>query len=472
MDRRLIEGPILKSIIWFMIPVLIGGLLQQLYNMVDTVIIGHQLGNDALAGVQQTSSLSFLVIGFSIGMANGFSVIVAQRFGAKDEEGIKTAIATSLFLSLIVGIILTVLAVSFSKQLLILINTPNSHMEHAQGYILMIYAGIIATMSYNLISALLRALGNSFMPLLILGIAAVTNIILDSIFIFGLGFGTWSAGLATVLSQLLSAVVSFIYCFKKYPILRVRISDFKKITLSSCLNQLKMGFPMAVMFSITSISSIVLQGTINNLEGVSSNGELQINAYGNSIRLEQLINQPLIAVGVTMASFCGQNYGAKNFDRIKKGLLYAVTITMIYSILTMILVKLFGKYINYLFLNPEDVGVEQFAEIMALSNRYLSIVSWFFPFLALIFTFRNSIQAIGDPITPAIGAIIELTARIVACLVLVEVLDDKYLGVCLASPIAWFGAGTLLLTRVIIFMVKGKKNPYFLKNEEERVEEV
>lgn len=422
-----------KLILLFSIPLLIGNIFQQLYNMVDTIIVGRCIDTDALAAVGLTGPMSFLVIGFVTGLTSGFAVLVAQHFGAKDEEGMRHCVGIIIILSVLVTVGVTALAAGFTRPLLRLINTPDNVFEQSYQYIVTIFLGIGATVLYNVLACILRALGDSKTPLYFLMVSSVLNIGLDFLFIMQFGLGVRGAALATVLSQGVSGILCFIYIKWKFPILHLSGKDFcwdKKLALK----HLSIGLPMAFQFSITAIGVIVLQGALNLF------GSEKIAAYTAASKVEQLVSQPAGTFGVTMANYAGQNLGAGRVDRVRKGVRQATILTLCFAVFGMLVMTLLGSQLTKLFIEGEDIA--QVEGILAASKQYLKIVAAFFPFLFVIFIYRNAMQGIGHSLMPLMGGVTELVVRCVAAVTLPGMLD--FTGVCLAGPLAWVSAAVLL----------------------------
>ncbi len=422
-----------RLILYFSIPLLIGNIFQQLYNMVDTIIVGQFIDARALAAVGLTGPLSFLVLGFVTGLTSGFAVLVAQRFGARDEEGMRHCVGIITILSVGVTILITLLSLAFAKPLLRLINTPDSVIAQSWQYIATIFAGIFTTVLYNVLACILRALGDSRTPLYFLMISSMLNIGLDLLFITQFGMGVRGAALATVLSQGVSGVLCFAFIRKKFPILHLSRKDFAWDGRLA-LKHLGIGLPMAFQFSITAIGVIVLQGALNLF------GEEKIAAYTAASKVEQLVSQPAGTFGVTMANYAGQNLGAARIDRIKKGVRQATFLTLCFAVFGMLVMTLFGSPLTRLFIKAEDAA--QAGEIIAASRQYLKISAAFFPFLFVIFIYRNALQGIGHSFMPLMGGVTELVVRCAAALVLPGLLG--FTGVCLAGPLAWVSAAVLL----------------------------
>ena len=425
MTNDMTTGNPVKLILLFSIPLLIGNIFQQFYSMVDTIIVGRFVGVEALAAVGTTSSMVFLVNGFVMGLTSGFAVLISQKYGAKDEAGVKKAVASSITLSIIATIIVTFISVISAKPLLALMNTPSNIMKDASTYIVILYAGNVAIIFYNMMAAILRALGDSKTPLYFLIVSSVLNIILDLVLIINFKMGVAGAAYATVISQGVSALLCVIYTYKKYKILRLKKEDFK-VKKKYYRKHLKIGIPMALQFSITAIGIMTVQSAINIF------GSTVIASYAAASKVLQLVMQPATTLGVTMATYCGQNIGAKRYDRIKLGVKKCVQISIITSLISAMVLIFLGKYFVMMFVSNPD------AEILSYAQQVLNISAIFFIPLGLIFVYRNALQGIGDSFIPMMAGVYELVARAVVAFTLPKVL--KFMGICLADPVAWFAA--------------------------------
>lgn len=431
------SGSPMKIILWFTLPIFIGNVFQQFYNMADAVIVGKFVGNNALAAVGSTGTIMFLINGFVIGMTAGFTVLTAQKFGAGDERGIRKSVTGAAWLSLIVGLILTAAFMVFMKPLLTLMNTPADILDDAYAYIMIISGGILAQMLYNLLASILRALGNSRVPLYFLILSAVLNIVLDLVFVIVFQMGAAGAAVATIISQGVSGLLCLVYIGKKVQLLRMTKEDWKpKTTLLSA--QLKVGIPMALQYSITAIGTMMVQSSLNIL------GSTLVAAYTAAGKIEQVVTQAYIAMGTTMATYGAQNMGAGDVPRIRQGFKACTIIGIVYSFIAAAFVMTAGKYMTYLFVS-EDVGT-----IMNSVDIYLKCVGIFFIPLAVVNIYRNGIQGLGYGLLPMTAGIAELIGRGVVAVIAAG--QRSYLGVCLASPAAWILAGGLLIVMYYYIM--------------------
>ena len=428
--KDLTVGNPLKLIIGFSIPIFFGMMFQQFYSVMDTVIVGQTLGVEALAAVGATGSITFLIIGFCNGMASGFAIPVAQRFGAKDEQGLKLAIANSVYLGIALSVILTLIVTTLCRPLLEFLNTPSDIIEGTYSYLIVILWGIPITFFYNLFSGFMRSLGDSKTPVLFLVMASIINIVLDYAFIAGLGTGVEGAAYATVISQLLAAVLSAVYMLKKYAVVRMTKTERRK-DFQCMMQLLYMGLPMGMQYSITAIGAVILQTAVNGL------GSNAVAATSTGCKIACFFLVLFDALGSTMATYSGQNMGAKRLDRVSKGLFIACTIGVIYSIFAGAFLAIFGDRFALLFMDASET------EIIANVSVYLKIESGFYILLTLVNCIRFTIQGMGFSLFAVIAGVMEMVARVVVALALVPAFG--FVGACLASPVAWVLADAFLI---------------------------
>ena len=423
------SGNPVKIILSFTLPIFIGNVFQQFYNMADAVIVGKFVGTKALAAVGSTGTLMFLIFGFVVGMTAGFTVLTAQKFGAGDMHAMRRTVAGASILSLIVGVILTVSFMILMKPWLIAMNTPPDIFADAYAYIMIISGGILAQMLYNLLASILRALGNSKVPLYFLILSAFLNIVLDLLFIIVFHMGAAGAAVATVISQGVSGVLCLIYIVKKVPELRMTREDWRP-PASLLKTQIRIGIPMALQYSITAIGTMMVQSSLNIL------GSTLVAAYTAAGKIEQVVTQAYGALGTTIATYGAQNMGAGDVPRIRQGFKACTIIGIIYSFIAAAIVMTVGKYMTYLFVS-EDVET-----IMDSVDIYLKCVGTFFIPLALVNIYRSGIQGLGYGLLPMMAGVAELVGRGVVSVIAAG--QRSYLGVCLASPVAWILAAVLL----------------------------
>ncbi len=452
--KEMTSGKPYKLILSFAIPLVLGNIFQQLYNMVDTIIVGNYVGVNALAGVGSTGAISFLVIGFALGCCSGFSIPVAQQFGAGNYSQMRKYISNAIYLCIAVSVVLTAITLLSTKSILTIMNTPDEIFDYAYNYIFIIFAGIPATIFYNILSGILRALGDSKTPLKFLGIASVLNIVLDLLFIITFNMGVAGAGLATVISQGVSAFLCLIYMRRNYDILK-----FQKHELSfekqKSLDLISVGIPMALQFSITAIGSIVLQSAVNSL------GTSCVAAVTAATKIQTVAIGPMESIGITMATYCGQNKGARKYTRIRVGIKHSIIISMIYCVASAIFVSLLGGPITVLFVSAEQTSPEVMKEIISLSSKYLILNGIFYPALGVLFILRNAIQGMGYSFLPMFAGVSELIARTLVVFGFISAYG--YTASCLASPVAWIFADVILISTYIIKMKSLKHEIVFTR---------
>lgn len=423
----------------FAIPLVIGNIFQQFYTVVDSVVVGRFIGVDALAAVGSTGSVIFFIMGLVMGVTNGFSVLVAQSVGAKDEKRTKHFIVMAGYLSIVITIILTIATLLGIDWILRLMKTPDNIFADASLFCKIMFAGLGVTTLYNLLSAILRAFGDSKTPLLFLAIASIINIVLDLLFIVKFHMGVEGAGYATVIAQAVSGILCLVYMVKKYPSLRMTKEDLA-FSGRSALYLLSIGIPMSLQFSITAIGVMILQSALNVL------GSVYIAGFTAASKVQQIIMQPFISLGATMTTYIGQNTGAGNVERIKQGMREGIKLTLIYSVISAIFLVVLGRFAVRMFVSSEET------QVLAVAQQYFYIVAGFFPALGLIFIFRNTLQGLGDGLFPMLGGIFELIARAGVAFTLAKIMG--YAGVCLADPAAWVGA---LIPLIPVYYIRMKK---------------
>lgn len=443
MELDMTKGSPSKLIARFIIPIIIGNIFQQLYSMVDTIIVGRFVGVEALAAVGSTGSVTFLILGFTQGLTTGFTVMTAQRFGAGDREGMKKSIGSAAILSVIVTIFMTVLSMAGMSALLRWMNTPADIFDMAREYLMILCAGIFCNVLYNLLASILRSIGNSVVPLVLLVISSVINIVLDYVFIVYGHMGVAGAAYATVISQGVSGILCLVYIIRSVPSLHVEKRHWK-LEAQCVRNQMAVGIPMALQFSITAVGTILVQSALNLL------GSTVVASYSVSCKVEQLVTQPFAAMGVTMATYCAQNRGINDLNRIRKGVKSANIMSAVYAVLIYGVVYLILPYAIRLFIS-EDISM-----VYGYAKTYIVINGAFFIPLGMIFIFRNALQGCGFGFMPMMGGVVELVSRCAAAFAAARLMS--YEGVCLANASAWLTAGVFLWIVYRILMKKMLKS--------------
>ena len=392
-------GEPMKLILSFTLPIFIGNVFQQFYNMADAVIVGKFVGNQALAAVGHHGTIMFLIFGFVVGMTAGFTVLTAQKFGAGDMVGMRRTVAGAGILSLAVGIFLTISFLLFMKPLLVLMHTPEDIFADAYAYIMIISGGILAQMLYNLLSSILRAIGNSKIPLYFLILSALLNIVLDLVFILWCSaWGLPGQPLPPSIAQGVSGVLCLVYIAAKIPVLHLKREDFQ-VGSTIPLSQLHVGIPMALQYSITAIGTMMVQSSLNIL------GSTLVAAFTAAGKIEQLVTQGYAAMGTTMATYGAQNMGAGAVQRIRQGFRACTILGVIYAFLAAGFAMTVGKYMTYLFVS-QDVQL-----IMDSVDIYLKCIGVFFIPLAVVNIYRNGIQGLGYGLLPMMAGVAELIGR-------------------------------------------------------------
>lgn len=443
MTKKLTEGSPAKLIFLFTIPLLVGNLFQQLYSMADTLIVGRTIGVNALAAVGCTGSLSFLIIGFAQGMTSGLSIITAQRFGAGDMHGVRKSFAASIVISLMVTVALTAISVPLARPMLELMHTPPEIIEDAYRYIVLIFWGIFASMLFNLLSNIIRALGDSRTPLLFLVVACLLNIGLDFLLILKFQMGVAGAAVATIIAQIVSALLCLVYIMKKLPALRLRREDWK-LTRLDFATHAKVGLPMGFQSSIIAIGAVILQFALNNL------GASAVAAYTAAQKIDMVATMPMMSFGITMATYAAQNYGAGNIQRIRQGVRQCCIMSVSFSI-AIAMVNIFaGKWLTSLFVGAAET------EVIAMSHDYLMVNGIPYFVLAFLFIFRYTLQGLGKSFVPTLAGIMELLMRTFAAVILSKSLG--FIGACMSNPLAWVGACIPLILSYILVIRRLEAN--------------
>lgn len=430
LDHNLTVGSPAKLIIAFAVPMILGNIFQQLYNFVDTMIVGHYLGMDALAGVGATGSINFLILGFCMGMCAGFAVPVAQMYGAKDYVALRKFVANALYLAIGFSVVITVVVSIFCYKILVLMSTPADVIDYSYTYIFTIFLGIPVTFLYNVLAGIIRSIGDSKTPLIFLIISTFINIILDVLFIATLGMGVFGAALATVVSQLISGIMCIVVVVKKFTILHISGDEWK--VDSQCINKLiTMGLPMGLQYSITAIGSVILQSNVNILGAVS------VAAVTAASKVNMLFICILDALGASMATYGGQNIGAGKIDRIKKGTLAAVIIGISYSLLAFLVVIFIRRPLIGLFVD------EPLPEMIDKAALHVLVTMGSLSLLVFVNVLRFLIQGVGYSVFAILAGVLEMIARTVAGLFFIP--KFGFVGACVASPFAWLLADMFLI---------------------------
>ena len=434
MVKDMTNGSPSRHILGFAVPMLFGMLFQQFYNLVDTIIVGKTLGVEALAGVGATGSINFMIIGFCMGVCNGFVIPVAQCFGAKKPADLRKYVFNGYICSIVFAIVLTLASVIFCRRILIIMNTPADIIDHAYNYIVVIFIGIPTVFLYNMVSGVIRSLGDSKTPVVFLVLSSIINVVLDFFLILVCKMGVAGAGWATVTSQLISGLTCLIYMYKKYDILKgdksERVLDRRFIT-NLCMN----GVPMGLQYSITAIGSTILQAAVNTL------GSTYVAAMTAGSKMFNFTCCPFDALGSTMATYAGQNVGAAKIKRLGQSVRSAMIIGSVYSVLSLIALYFTTDYIALLFVNASETT------IIALTRQFILASACFYIPLTGVNVVRFCIQGMGFSVFAISAGILEMIGRAFAAIILIPSIG--FMGACLASPIAWIAADAFLFPAFI-----------------------
>lgn len=429
MLKNMTEGRPLSLILSFMVPLLIGNVFQQLYNIADIIIVGRTIGVEALAAVGAVSPLFILIIVLTLGLSNGFTVITGQRYGAQDMAGVRRSIATCTYLSLGSVVVLMGIFHLIIDPVLALMNIPSELYADAKSYVMIIADGVVAMMAYNLLAGIMRSLGDSKTPLYFLIIASVVNVALALAFIIYLGWGVPGSAVALVIAQAVSALLCIGYVAKRFPQLHLSKGDFL-FQWQEAWCHLRMGLPMALQFSVIGMGIIILQAVCNKF------GAQQIAGFTTAVRVEQLALQPMISSGLAMAVFTAQNYGARRFDRIREAVNKCSLVSFGFSALAAGLLLTFGETIIKIFLeNPSE-------QVMEAAHLYLLYTVPIYFFLSQIFIYRNACQGMGIGMVPLLASVIELVGRSGAAIYLGDLWGFR--GLCFAQPLAWISSAVFV----------------------------
>lgn len=429
MTQDLTKGSPLKLIILFALPLLLGNIFQQLYNLADLVIVGRLIGINALAAVGATLPIYFLFLFITFGFTNGLTVVTAQRFGAKDYTAMRSSMAHCIVASLILSSIISLGMTIFMTPLLRIMNIPAEIMDDAYIFLFILSAGMILTVFFNLLSCFIRAVGDSRTPLYFLIFATIINIVLNLLLIGVFKMGVAGSATGTIIAICSSVVCCLIYIKKRYSILQLHKKDWK-LRWNFMKEHLNIAIPMTIQFAILALSMLIIQSVCNSF------GTEVIAAFSAGIRIEQLCTQPLLATGLAIATYTAQNWGAAKLHRIRQGVRSAALMSFVFSFGLAFLVRFVGKYMISVFMEQENENV------INIACEYLNISTLFYFFLGMIFVFRNALQGMGKAIIPLIASIAELIMRSFAAIWLAAQIGYK--GVFYAGPIAWLGAGIVV----------------------------
>lgn len=432
--KTLTEGTPWKQILLFSIPIFWGNVFQLLYSLVDTKIVGSTLGTEALAAVGSVSTLHTLMTGFLNGLTLGFSLITAMCFGAKNRKRLKKTFAAAISLGVLTTLALVLMLMIFLHPVLNLLHVPQAQFEMAYAYISVLIVGLFATLFYNLCANTLRAIGDALTPLIFLIVATVSNIGLDYLFILGFQMGVQGAAYATVLAQLLSVVLCLIRIFRKFPILHIQKEDFR-FDRELMAEMYKSGLSMGLMSCLVGIGTILLQSAINTL------GTTVIVAHTAARKVFELMSLPNSVLGSAMATYCGQNYGARRFDRIRQGIRASLIIAAVWAVVVFLICHTIeGKLIQF-------VASTTNPDVIYWGSTYLKVDMSFIVICGVIVILRNSMQGFGDRVIPVFSSCIELAGKIIFAFVFAPMF--AYWGIIWAEPMVWIAMVIPLIVKVV-----------------------
>ena len=444
------EGSILKNLVWFALPILIGNVFQQLYNVADTAIIGNILGDNALAAVGASAPVYNLIIGFAGGLTNGFAVIISRFFGAGDMQRLKKAAALTYVLSAVIAVVLTAAGLLTLHPLMASLQTPAEIISDTESYLSTILLFSAITIAYNMLAGLMRAVGNSKAPLYFLMAAVFVNIGLDFLFVSGFGMGVAGAAYATVISQAISVVLCFIYTAKKCSFLLFDRSELE--WNRSMLGDLTItGLSMGLMYAIVSVGSVILQGAVNSL------GTSTITAHTAARKIDDIFMLTLGTIASASSTFASQNYGAGRIDRVRRGIRCGILLSFAWSAFSVLCAVLFRVPLISALTGTSDES------IISTASEYILINISFFFVLGVLLVLRSSLQGVGRKLVPVCGSGIELIMKVIAAAVLAPQLG--YFGICILEPIIWAICALIVVIDYMAFLKKADKTMHSVSRQ-------
>ena len=427
--RDMTVGSPARNILYFALPLVLGYVLQHLYQVVDAAIVGRWVGVEGLAAVGASSSIMFLFLGFCNGACAGFSVPVAQAFGAKEYSLMRQYVANAIRIGIWISVLLTIPICVLCSPILRLVNVPDDIFHQAWIYLMLQFLGIPLAIAYNLLAGFIRSLGNSKEPFYFLLVSSATNIILDLIFVIVFKWGVFGAGFATLISQIVSVSLCYSFIIRQMKML-IPVGEERRYDSDHVTHLLNNGIPMGLQFSITGIGVIMLQSANNAL------GTMYVAAFTASMRVKYVFTTVFENIGVAMATYCGQNIGARRLDRVKSGLKSATGIMLVYFVITFAVIFPFSDEMMALFVDPSQ------RQIIDLASQYMRISNYFYPVLGMLTIFRYSIQGLGYSTLSLMSGVMEMLARCAVSIWMVPAMG--FMGVCLGDPAAWCAADLFL----------------------------
>ncbi len=436
--RDMTVGSPARNILYFALPLVLGYVLQHLYQVVDAAIVGRWVGVEGLAAVGASSSIMFLFLGFCNGACAGFSVPVAQAFGAKEYSLMRQYVANAIRIGIWISVLLTIPICVLCSPILRLVNVPDDIFHQAWIYLMLQFLGIPLAIAYNLLAGFIRSLGNSKEPFYFLLVSSATNIILDLIFVIVFKWGVFGAGFATLISQIVSVSLCYSFIIRQMKML-IPVGEERRYDSDHVTHLLNNGIPMGLQFSITGIGVIMLQSANNAL------GTMYVAAFTASMRVKYVFTTVFENIGVAMATYCGQNIGARRLDRVKSGLKAATGIMLVYFVITFAVIFPFSDEMMALFVDPSQ------RQIIDLASQYMRISNYFYPVLGMLTIFRYSIQGLGYSTLSLMSGVMEMLARCAVSIWMVPAMG--FMGVCLGDPAAW-SAADLFLFPAMYFLLR------------------
>lgn len=417
------EGNTVKLLISFSIPMLIGNIFQQLYNLADSVIVGQIIGADALAAIGATGSITFFFFALCNGIGSGGGIITSHFFGEGDDNKVKNCIVNTAFIMIVVPLVIGSIAFFAAKPILIFLNTPEAILADSVAYMQIMCCNLFLVSAYNFVSSILRALGDSKTPLYFLIFSCILNVILDLIFVYNLHLGVIGAGVATLISNILCSILCLIFAFKTNPYFQIK-RDSLHLNRDILWKCLKLGVPLSLQFSMIAISCMALQKVVNNF------GAVAVAAFTATSRVEQVIHQPYQTLGAALSTYSGQNYGAKKFNRLIQSYKKSMLMMMIFSFAMLPVMQFFSKGIIRLFVNDPQV--------IEMGSRALQITSWFYVFLGIIYMVRGVLNGVGDAFFSFVNGITEIVGRFTVPFILTAVSFIGLWGIWWSVGVVWF----------------------------------
>lgn len=443
MIQNLTKGSPAKLILMFCLPLLIGNLFQQLYSITDILIVGRLLGVKALAAVGATAPIFFVFLILAFGFTGGLTVVTAQRFGAGDYDGMRRSMTHAVGASFVLCVLMTTFLIFFLRPVLHIMNVPSEIEDDAYLFMSILSGGLVMLVFYNLLAGFMRAMGDSKTPLCFLIFSTLLNIVFNFVLIYFFALGVKGSAIGTVSAATVAFVLCVFYMYRKFDIMRLKKEDWR-FDKNMLIEQLKIAFPMSVQFSVLSLSMMVIQSVCNSF------GSEVIAAFAAALRIEQVATQPLLAIGMTMATYSAQNFGAKKISRIRQGVRFTAFVSFCVAVVMSLLVRYVGRDMISVFLNEKN------AFIIETGKTYLGISTLFYFFLGLVFIFRNTLQGMGKTLLPLISSLTELFLRSFVSLYLAGKLG--YRGIFYASPAAWVGACLVVIIGYVLVIKTFKNN--------------